>query len=58
MLTFPISPYNQAHKETNMGCGPIKNGKPQPITPYYGSWAWQQEQDRLKKTQAKPEKAS
>lgn len=30
-----------------MGYGPIVNGKQQPITPYKGSWAWEQEQKRL-----------
>jgi hypothetical protein len=32
-----------------MGLGPIKNGKPAPITPYVGSWAWKLEQERKEK---------
>jgi len=32
-----------------MGYGPIKNGKQLPITPWVGSWAWQEEQRRLGK---------
>jgi hypothetical protein len=29
-----------------MGYGPVKNGKHRPITPYEGSWAWQQKQKK------------
>lgn len=36
-----------------MGCGPISNGKYKPITPYEGSWAYEQEQKR-QSTQGKP----
>ena len=34
------------HQETSMGYGPIVNGKQQPITPWKGSWAEQQQQRR------------
>lgn len=36
-----------------MGYGPVVNGKHTPITPYKGSWAYEQEQKR-QSTQGKP----
>jgi hypothetical protein len=31
-----------------MSLGPVKNGKQLPITPYKGSWAWEQAQKKAK----------
>lgn len=38
-----------------MGYGPIVNGKQTPITPWVGSWAWEQEQRRLGLLPKKPD---
>jgi hypothetical protein len=37
-----------------MGLGPFKNGRYWPISPYKGSWAWQEAQNRQARLEGRP----